>query len=115
MRAFRHVYSNKTLFWPAWLLAVIALLLAGAVYRVAASRIKLVTETPITLPVPLSAFPMQVGNWIGRDVPIPENIQRVAGNDDFLNRLYINKSKKDRKSTRLNSSHIPLSRMPSSA
>ena len=93
MRAFRHVYPNKTLFWPTWLLAVIVLLLAGAVYRVAASRIKLVTKTPITLPVPLSAFPMQVGNWIGKDVPIPENIQRVAGNDDFLNRLYINKLK----------------------
>ena len=93
MRVFRQVYSNKTLFWPTWFGAVISLLLAGAVYRVTASRIKLVTETPITLPVPLSAFPMQVGGWIGKDVPIPENIQRVAGNDDFLNRLYINKSK----------------------
>ncbi len=28
---------------------------------------------------------------------------------------YLFKAKKDRKSTRLNSSHIPLSRMPSSA
>ena len=93
MRAFRHVYSNKTLFWPTWLLAVIVLLSAGAVYRVTASRLELAVETPITLPVPLSAFPMQIGNWIGRDVPIPENIQRVAQNDDFLNRLYINKSK----------------------
>jgi len=37
---------------------------------------------------------MVVGNWTGRDIPIPENIQRVAKNDDFLSRLYINKNKK---------------------
>lgn len=85
--------SNKTLFWPNWLLAVIALLLAGAVYRGQASRLKLIAETAIILPVSLSAFPVEIGDWTGRDVPIAENIQRVVGNDDFLNRLYINKSK----------------------
>ena len=36
---------------------------------------------------------MRVGHWSGKDVPIPANIQRIAGNDDFLNRLYINESK----------------------
>ena len=38
-------------------------------------------------------------NWVGKDVPIIE-----CKGDEI-----------DRKSTRLNSSHIPLSRMPSSA
>jgi len=37
---------------------------------------------------------MVVGDWTGRDIPIPENIQRVAKNDDYLSRLYINKSNK---------------------
>ncbi len=74
------------------LLAVLILVSAGTAYRVSASRLKLITGTPIALPVPLSAFPMQIGDWAGKDVPIPENIQRVAANDDFLNRLYVNQT-----------------------
>jgi len=83
---------RKSSFWVSWFLAISVLLLAGASYRITASRQKLVTETPIVLPVPLSSFPIEVSKWIGKDVPISTGIQRVAGNDDFLNRLYINKS-----------------------
>ena len=75
-----------------WLLAVLMLLSAGITYRVLASRLKLVVDTPITLPVPLSDFPTRIGNWTGTDTPLSETIRRVAGNDDYLNRLYINKS-----------------------
>ena len=74
------------------LLAFVLLISAGVAYRILASRLEIVTSTAISLPVPLSAFPMQIGNWQGKDVPIPENIQRVAGNDDFLNRVYINET-----------------------
>lgn len=88
----KRLYLNKVLLWPNWVLAVIALLLAGTVYRVAAVRLKIITEAPIVLPVPLSMFPTEIRNWIGKDVPISKNIQRVARNDDFLNRLYINSS-----------------------
>jgi hypothetical protein len=73
-------------------LSLVLMILSGAAYRVLASRLKLVVETPIELPVLLSSFPVQIGGWVGKDVPIPPNIQRVAGNDDFLNRLYINES-----------------------
>jgi hypothetical protein len=75
-----------------WLLAVFMLVFAGITYRVLASRLKPIVNTPVILPVPLSAFPKQIGDWAGKDVPIPENIQRVAANDDFLNRLYVNES-----------------------
>ena len=78
--------------WPELAWAVIALLLAGAVYRVAASRLGLIEKTPIALPVPLKTIPEKICNWTGQDVPLSEGIQRVAGNDDFLNRLYVNRS-----------------------
>lgn len=84
--------AGKSSIGLVWLLAVLVLVSAGVAYRVSASRLKLITGTPIALPVPLSAFPMQIGDWAGKDVPIPENIQRVAANDDFLNRLYVNQS-----------------------
>jgi len=92
MRTFNRANRNKALLWLSWLLAVSALLLAGAVYRVTASRLKLVVDTPVLLPVPLSEFPIEICDWTGKDVPIPENVQRAAGNDDFLTRLYINRS-----------------------
>jgi hypothetical protein len=74
-----------------WILAFLLLVLSGITYRVLAFHLKLVVGTPVELPVPLSAFPKQIGHWTGEDVPIPVNIQRVAGNDAFLNRLFINK------------------------
>ena len=39
----------------------------------------------------------------------------VWATDSGGNSIYIDQTNADRKSTRLNSSHIPLSRMPSSA
>jgi hypothetical protein len=73
-----------------WILAVFLLISSGITYRVLASRLKLVVGTPVELPVPLSVFPKTIAHWVGEDVPIPQNIQRVAGNDAFLNRLFIN-------------------------
>jgi hypothetical protein len=76
-----------------WVLASLLVICGGITYRVAASHMKSWVETSVKLPVALSNFPMRVGQWSGKDVPIPPNIQRIAGNDDFVNRLYINDSK----------------------
>lgn len=72
--------------------SAVLLISSGLAYRILACRLELVVDTPIELSVPLNAFPVMVGNWVGKDVPIPENIQRVAGNDDFVNRLYVDRS-----------------------
>jgi hypothetical protein len=73
-----------------WILAVFLLISSGITYRVLASRLKLLVDTPVELPVPLSAFPTKIGHWVGKDIPIPQNVQIVAGNDAFLNRLFVN-------------------------
>ena len=92
MNYVKQMSSGKITTWLIWVLAVTMLILSGVGYRLFASHLKLVVESPIELPVPLSSFPAEIGQWMGKDVPIPENVQRIAGNDDFLNRLYINKS-----------------------
>lgn len=76
----------------SWFLGVSVLVLTGAVYRVAASGLNLVLGKPIVLPMALSKFPTKLGNWEGEDVSIPEYIQRVTGNDDFLYRVFANKA-----------------------
>lgn len=83
-------FAGKTPVWFAWVLAVVLLVCAGISYRVLASRLELVAGTTVKLPVPLEALPDRIGSWAGEDVPIPANIVRVAGNDAYLNRLYIN-------------------------
>jgi len=83
--------SGKIPLYLVWIISVLLLICSGITYRVLASRLKLIVDTPVELPVPLSAFPEQIGNWAGEDVPISPNIQRAAKNDAFLNRLFINK------------------------
>jgi len=83
---------NKAGFWQAWLAALSALLVTGWVYRVAASRLELVTDRPVLLPVPLSTFPAEVNGWVGRQAAIPEHIRQAGGNDDFLHRVFVQKA-----------------------
>lgn len=76
-----------------WVFAVILIVISGITYRVLASRLKLLVDTPISLPLPLSAFPMQIGNWVGKDLSIPNTTKEYMEKnfaDDFFSRRYIN-------------------------
>ena len=87
------VLWSKTSLCFVWILAVLLLVSAGITYRVLASGLKRVGNTPITLPVPLSAFPLRIGNWTGKDLTIPSTAKEYMEKnfaDDFLSRRYIN-------------------------
>jgi len=75
--------------WPTVIILIAA---SGLGYRILAGYLQGEVLSPITLTVPLAEFPLAVGPWQGREVPIPVNVQKVAKNDDFLSRLYINQS-----------------------
>jgi hypothetical protein len=84
---------GKTPLYFVWLLAVLLLIFAGITYRVLAFHLKLFVDTPITLPVPLSAFPVQIGDWAGKDLTIPSTTKAYMEKhfaDDFLSRRYFN-------------------------
>jgi hypothetical protein len=78
-----------------WIWAVVIVVLFGIAYRIAAQQLEMSIQNPIKLPFALNTYPFEIGSWVGRTVPIPYNIQRVAGNDDFLSRLYTNQLTKD--------------------
>ena len=94
LSSFARRATGKTPMWFVWLLAALLLMSAGAIYRTLASRLELVASS-ITLPVSLDAYPKRIEQWLGEDVPIPVNIQQVAGNDAFMNRLYKNRDSND--------------------
>lgn len=80
--------KGTTSVWLVWIVAIMLLVSFGIAYRALASRLRLVVDTPVALPVLLTNFPRRIGSWVGKDVPIPPNIQRAARNDAFLKRLY---------------------------
>ena len=85
--------TGKTPLWFVWFLAVLLLISAGVTYRVLASHLTTVLDTPITLPVPLSSFPLEVRSWTGRDLSIPTTTREYMERnfaDDFVSRRYIN-------------------------
>ena len=90
-----YAIRDKVPTWFVWTLAVLLPISAGITYRLLASHLNLVVETPISLPVSLSAFPRQIGHWEGKDVRLAEDVQRIAQNDDFVSRLYINNSNRE--------------------
>ncbi len=84
--------AGKTPLWFVWILAVLLLVSAGVTYRVLASGLTRVLDAAITLPVPLSSFPLEVGNWVGGDLSIPNTTREYMEKnfaDDFVSRRYI--------------------------
>lgn len=76
--------------WLVWLLACAMLLGSSVVYKVMANHLDRL-DNSITLPVPLKSIADTVGGWKGEDIPLSAAVLKVAGNDDYLNRLYVNK------------------------
>ncbi|MCP4607836.1 MAG: EpsI family protein [Planctomycetes bacterium] len=78
--------------WSIWILAIVLLVSAGMTYRILASGLERAVSKTIKLPVPLSAFPMKIGNWSGKDLPIPNTTKEYMEKnfaDDYFSRHYI--------------------------
>ncbi len=67
------------------------MLVFGLAYRVVAARLEgPVGAAPIS-PEALARFPMQLGDWVGEDVPMDEAVVRATDTDAHLNRRYVRK------------------------
>jgi len=88
-----HIRTSKLRTCLVWGLAIVLLILSGVAYRVLASRLQFIVDKPVNLPVPLSAFPSEIGNWVGTDLAIPATAREYMEKnfaDDFFSRRYIN-------------------------
>jgi EpsI family protein len=88
-----HKASGRIPLWSIWILAVVLLVSAGMTYRILASGLERLVSRTIKLPVPMSAFPSQIGNWSGKDLPIPNTTKEYMERnfaDDYFSRQYIN-------------------------
>jgi len=88
---YKQIYKVTTCL--VWASTIALLVLSGVVYRALASHLSLIAETPISLPMPLSVFPLKIGDWSGTDLLIPTTTKEYMEKnfaDDFLSRRYIN-------------------------
>lgn len=85
--------SGRIPLWSIWILAIVLLVSAGMTYRILASGLERVINRTIKLPVPLSDFPTQIGNWEGKDLYIPNTTKEYMERnfaDDYFSRRYVN-------------------------
>jgi EpsI family protein len=71
-----HAYTSRFL--------IVAILLAGTASFLQARRKREVVPKS----KPVSAFPISVGNWVGEDMRIDDEVLSVLGPGDFLSRVY---------------------------
>ena len=75
----------------ACMLACALLIVSGVAYRVVAKQLDRLDDS-FELSVPLKNIPLQIAGWQGADVPLSETVKKIAGNDDYVNRIYRNDS-----------------------
>ncbi len=76
----------------AWVLAIALLLFSGIAYRIEAQYLNIATNTAIKLPIALNNLPLEIGNWKGINLEIPETtLAYMKRNfaDDYVSRRYI--------------------------
>ncbi|HSV98821.1 MAG TPA: EpsI family protein [Sedimentisphaerales bacterium] len=58
---------------------------SGLIYRTVASPVKRIPLDPNTL----SGFPLQIGDWVGEEVPIDPDIEDAMDVDSYVSRRYV--------------------------
>ena len=87
---------ERIVFFVYWLGTIIGLMAAGIAYSQAADYMQVISQRCLDLPVALKSFPAEIGGWVGKDIPLSDSVIRAAGNDDFVNRLYVNEMLRQR-------------------
>lgn len=82
--------SEKSYFWAAWIILILALLSAGILYRAAAANQNQIESRICSTIIPLKDFPKKLNQWNGRDVVTDNTILDVTGCTDYLMRIYHN-------------------------
>ena len=84
--------SNKLHILSALIVASFLMFVFGVGYRVLATRLSAYSSTFLFSPDILDKFPMQIGDWIGSEVPIDEKIIIETDTDAHISRSYLRQS-----------------------
>ena len=78
--------------WAPWAAVITILVLGGFAYRrLTVEWLAPSLSRPVKLPVPLKEIPLELDDgWVGEDHKLSRAVERIAGNDDYVFRLYRN-------------------------
>jgi EpsI family protein len=79
---------NRQLVIVAAVVAGFLILAYGAAYRVLAARLAAPVNTAPLPPAALEQLPLQIGDWMGQNVPLDEAIVRATDTEAHINRRY---------------------------
>ena len=68
--------------------ACLLMLAFGLTYRVVAARLAGPTDKAPIDPAVVASFPMQIGDWMGQEVPMDEDVVRATDTDAHISRRY---------------------------
>jgi hypothetical protein len=86
--------QNIKVKWTVIAIAAVVILLGSkCLYHLFELRLKIRRLEGVMLNTPLRQFPYEILTWQGADVPISETVLKVAANDDYLSRLYVDQSR----------------------
>ncbi len=63
-------------------------------YQQTATYLNRLSDIIVEPAIPFSQFPMQMGPWQGTNVSISETVLKVAANDDYLSRTYVDRDRR---------------------
>jgi hypothetical protein len=86
------IKADRAVSKRACVFALIAMAICGFAYKTIAYRLYQSADSKASLPVALKTFPIAIGDWLGKDIPLEQSVAQAAGNDDFCNRVYVNKN-----------------------
>ena len=72
----------------AVLAVTVMMLVSGVAYQTLVARVKGSMKGSPMAPETVASFPMQIGGWTGREVPLDETIARKTDADAHINRQY---------------------------
>ncbi|MCE5187066.1 MAG: EpsI family protein [Planctomycetaceae bacterium] len=75
-------------FYIAIGLAAMILIVSGQVHHRLAQRVHTLSRVKVLPEIPFKYFPMSIGGWEGRELPISDTVLKVAANDDYVCRIY---------------------------
>jgi len=88
-------FNARTGRWGVVLFWCMILLVVGLLLRVLAPERASTAALVSHLDRPLSELPLLIGDWKGVDVPVDPQVLKVAKNDDYVSRRYIDQTNGD--------------------
>jgi len=88
-RVMKNANDSRRAVLTASVVASVMMLVFGIAYHVLAGRQGVCSDMEPLDPNALASFPLQIGDWVGQDIPLDSALGKATGADAYINRRYV--------------------------